>query len=285
VILLVVFVFGLPALLVFIMVKYRHRLMESPLQRTIGFIYMPFKKKLFYFGYVQIGRSLLLSIFIGILPESSTFRRLLILISLLSFLVAQIHLWPYIHESDNYLETASLMCLIITYAAGLSFGSLPLSPDTIATSVFVITLNALFVCVLVIILGRRFMHMARDMISQRPIAHKSNIVSRSISLILQLNANAVSPEAVESSTASACSSPEASEPPSPFDSSPGTPTPLFHKPLSQRKHASNDQLPESKRGGNRGLISLSEGLENSAELQVRDEKRSGTPPARSQEQM
>jgi Leucine-rich repeat (LRR) protein len=240
VILTALFVVGFPALLVYILFAYRKNLHSESFQSTIGFIFTPFKKKLFYFGYLQIGRSLLLSIIIGILPESSTFRRLLILVSLLCFLAAQLQLRPYVHTTDNYLEAASLMVLIITYVAGLSFGSLNSSPDIIATSVFVITINGIFVAVLVLILCRRFHRIFRDMLASAKAAESTpngNFITRSFSVILQI----VPSHRGSFSMNSSPSSPSSSVSPSPASQTPRHASP----PEPIHKYAFSETLAES----------------------------------------
>jgi len=163
IILLVIFVIGFPASLIYALYKSRSLHSDDILQRTIGYLFVPFKKHLYFYGYILIARSLILSIIIGLVPETSTIRRLFILITLVGYFTAQIHFHPYTHKLDNLLEFVALFCLLVTYGSGLAFGSLPSSPDVEATAIFVLILNITFLIVLVLVLAHRFIYIVKSL--------------------------------------------------------------------------------------------------------------------------
>jgi len=193
VVLTVCFVLAIPVIFLYVLVTKRHILYKShAIIRTIGFLYFPFQRKYFYYSYILVARSLLLSILISLLPTDSSARRLVILGVLVGFLFAQMQLRPFLHHMDNLLEAAALFCLIITYSAGLTYAGLPNAYDALVTAIIVGIVNLLFLLAMVIILLLRIRSIALSLWHAFQVHDGKSTISKIASILINQAAGSMS---------------------------------------------------------------------------------------------
>eukprot|EP01113_Clastostelium_recurvatum_P033271 TRINITY_DN4380_c0_g3_i5.p1 TRINITY_DN4380_c0_g3~~TRINITY_DN4380_c0_g3_i5.p1 ORF type:complete len:425 (-),score=108.56 TRINITY_DN4380_c0_g3_i5:158-1309(-) len=123
VVLLVVYVVSFPTALLVLLIRNRASLTatNSRIREVVGFVYLPYKDNMYWFEFLIMLRSLLLSIFISLLPQSSSIRNFLLPVCIFVFLMLQVKLRPYRDDLDNRLEELSLSAIMMTFAAGMSF--------------------------------------------------------------------------------------------------------------------------------------------------------------------
>eukprot|EP01113_Clastostelium_recurvatum_P029721 TRINITY_DN3590_c0_g1_i1.p1 TRINITY_DN3590_c0_g1~~TRINITY_DN3590_c0_g1_i1.p1 ORF type:complete len:1115 (-),score=193.84 TRINITY_DN3590_c0_g1_i1:102-3194(-) len=119
IVLLLVYILGFPLVLFIWLVRRRQILITYKMNRRLGFVYQPFR--VFWFEFVLILRSLLLSISTSLLPASSALRNFVVLIVLSTAITLHLSIKPFRTRSDNVLEMLSLFSVVITFGAGLIF--------------------------------------------------------------------------------------------------------------------------------------------------------------------
>eukprot|EP01113_Clastostelium_recurvatum_P050919 TRINITY_DN9770_c0_g1_i3.p1 TRINITY_DN9770_c0_g1~~TRINITY_DN9770_c0_g1_i3.p1 ORF type:complete len:1304 (+),score=283.48 TRINITY_DN9770_c0_g1_i3:126-4037(+) len=173
VVLLPLYVFGFPTIILYLLWRYRATVYEDTrIRQVLGFVYLPFKSGFWWYEFVIMLRSLLLSILISLMPQSSSLRNFLIPLTLGGFFVIQVKLRPFAEDVDNRLEEISLSAIMLTFCAGMSFhgyaGDDDLTDedqrDIMATGWIVLLVN---VFVLLMFLLRMGMNVSRAAAVQR----------------------------------------------------------------------------------------------------------------------
>jgi len=121
-VMMVVFVFGFPAFLMWSLVVHRHELFSNELVRKqFGFMYLGYRPAAFWYEGVVLLRKALLAIFIGVSVSAGIVRQLTFALSvLLSASMLAAYLKAYKTRLCNILEEASLVLSVCTLLGGMS---------------------------------------------------------------------------------------------------------------------------------------------------------------------
>ncbi|PRP89269.1 hypothetical protein PROFUN_02143 [Planoprotostelium fungivorum] len=117
VVLCIFFSFGLIALLFFFLRRYRPTgpLGEHWISQQLGVLYLCYRPKRYYIEVYFIYRRLSFAVITAMVEAESPQLSALTIINCVISLVVQVALTPFAHQTDNYLELASLSIITISY--------------------------------------------------------------------------------------------------------------------------------------------------------------------------
>eukprot|EP01087_Luapelamoeba_hula_P021213 TRINITY_DN7378_c0_g1_i6.p1 TRINITY_DN7378_c0_g1~~TRINITY_DN7378_c0_g1_i6.p1 ORF type:complete len:448 (+),score=64.01 TRINITY_DN7378_c0_g1_i6:547-1890(+) len=114
---LVMYTAGIPVVVAVILLYYRQRIGDPVVNDKIGFFYVCYKPRYYWFELAIIARRLMLAVFLSVIPHTSLARPTLIVGCFLAALVVQLWVWPFKKRRDNVLEVLSLSAVTLTFVA------------------------------------------------------------------------------------------------------------------------------------------------------------------------
>eukprot|EP00698_Gefionella_okellyi_P011791 TRINITY_DN3131_c0_g1_i1.p1 TRINITY_DN3131_c0_g1~~TRINITY_DN3131_c0_g1_i1.p1 ORF type:complete len:1113 (-),score=238.62 TRINITY_DN3131_c0_g1_i1:40-3378(-) len=113
---LIVYVVGVPVLMLALLMRARHSLEHEAQKRQLGFVFGTYRPALYFWEAVLLLRRLVLAIALSMVPfTASQFAVIMIAVVLLLSILLQHSLQPFASTLDNRLEQLALYTLMITF--------------------------------------------------------------------------------------------------------------------------------------------------------------------------
>jgi len=160
----IMYVVGIPLLFAFLLYKYKDSLYEDSVRPWMGFLYENYKVKFFWFEMVWTLRRFVISASIALLTADNPFRSFLVFGVLVTSLIIQYHIKPFVSAWENSLEAMALGTLLISYFGVLQMKTSTQEGWTVdAFSWIVFAANALTLAVLLgTLLLTRFVELVKN---------------------------------------------------------------------------------------------------------------------------
>lgn len=136
---LIAWVIGVPAIILFILTKYRRSLADSDTMALFGFFFVSYKESYFYWQEVVLARKLLL--ILAFVISDTIFQVVFFFAVSFAYTILVARLMPYATKTANALEIVTNCCILILLFLGIMFYNESLDKDPL-----------LILCVIVLVL-------------------------------------------------------------------------------------------------------------------------------------
>ena len=119
---LVVWVFGTQALILFYLIKNRNRLDSTSVKKYFHIIYIGYKNDRFYWEFVNTFKKfMIISLNVFLSQISKSYKAMVAVITIIVLIRLQMYLKPYVLNVNNEVENASMIAVGFTMYGGLLF--------------------------------------------------------------------------------------------------------------------------------------------------------------------
>jgi hypothetical protein len=150
----VLYVVGIPALVMTLLVRNRGMLEDPRMATALGFLYASYQPRCFYWETVNITRRAVLALVLAFVPFNSPQVSVLVVLAVLQIcIVLQQTYAPFVTKLENRLELASLYVLLISFIGAFvaQQGELTGTFDPSGLLLVMVLMNAVFAIVLLLV--------------------------------------------------------------------------------------------------------------------------------------
>ncbi|KAM9958212.1 hypothetical protein ACTFIW_001072 [Dictyostelium discoideum] len=120
----IIYVIGIPLLFAILLFYNRKRLDNPMILTMIGSIYIDYRKSVYWYELVALGRRFFMAVSLALIDPKSSFSIFVVLLVIGSSIISQIIFKPYVYRISNYSETIGNSVLLFSYVCILILSSL-----------------------------------------------------------------------------------------------------------------------------------------------------------------
>eukprot|EP01133_Synstelium_polycarpum_P003788 gene3788-4368_t len=120
----ILYIIGIPALFAFLLWRYRGRLEDPYVLSFVGSIYIDYRKTVYWYELVGLGRRLLMAVSLALIDPKSSFSVFVVLLVIGCSIIGQISFRPFIYKISNFSELVGIGVLLFSYVCIMILASL-----------------------------------------------------------------------------------------------------------------------------------------------------------------